>query len=150
MFIVSTKSGKNYKEGEAIGAAPGKTKGLTWDDIPRDVRISGIQLTYPFRVELKEEKRSFAPTLTIGKFDRYFFYNEARVNMVVVGNKPVQTGQSVLIAKVVGGIEDKTKMVFEVRLDRLGNCTNSRYPLKELEARIKAGTFRMDIIREGS
>ncbi len=146
MFIVSTKNGKYYHEGKVIGSE----KPLTWDDIPKDTQISGIQLTYPFKVELKDQGKTIAPTLTIGRYDRYFFYNEAKIAMMVIGDKPVQAGHTILVAKIVGGIDKKAKMVFEVRLDRMGNCTNTRYPLKDLEARIEAGTFRKEIIRDGA
>lgn len=154
MFIVSTKEGKYYKEGELIQVSTAESKYLTWDDIPKEIKISQIQLTYPFKIELKAtpeaEAKTVAPLLTIGKYDRYFFYNEAKVDILVMGEKPIQGGKTTLLAKVVGGIDNKLRMVFEVRLDRNGNCTNSRYPLKHLEARMKAGTFRKDIIRSGS
>lgn len=150
MFIIATKNYGYFQEGKQIGVDNnGQPKLTTWDDVPKDAKIIGIQLTYPFKVELKDQNKTVAPTLTIGRFDRYFFYNEAKVNMMVIGNQSVQAGNSQLVAKVVGGIENKTGMVFEVRLDRMGNCTNARYPLKNLEERIKAGTFREEIIREG-
>lgn len=149
MFIVATKDGKYYQEGKELEIINNQPRLLTWDDIPHDVKITGIQLTYPFKIQLKEQNKTVAPTLTIGRFDRYFFYNEAKVNMMVLGNRPIQAGNSILVAKVVGGIDNKTKMVFEVRLDRMGNCTNIRYPLKDLEGRMKAGTFRKEIIRDG-
>ena len=149
MFIVHTKDGKQFREGSKIKG----DQELTWDDIPNDVIITQIQLTYPFRVDFKNpdgsSSRKVAPLLTIGKYDKYYFSNEAIVKMLTNGTSPTQIGQTQLEAKIVGGIDETYKLVVETRLDKTGNTTIFRYPLKDLEDRIKAGTFRKDIIRSG-
>jgi len=153
MFIVFCRDNRKFREGEFI-KRDGKKSDLTWDDIPRDVKISQIQLTYPFRVNFKKtdgtHDRSVAPLLTVGPYNRYYFSNEATVRMMVVGTQQIQTGEARLEAKIVGGIDDNLKLVIEVRMDKMGNCNISRFPLKTLEDRIKNGTFRADIIRNGS
>ncbi len=146
MFIVFTKDGKIYKEGADLG----KDKKVVWDSIPNDAEISRIQLTYPFTVFLKG-KGKVAPLLTIGKFDYYYFMNEGKVRMILNGQNfsNPQSYKPELEAKIVGGIDISSRQVMETRLDKLGNCTISRFPLKELEERIKAGTFRKEIIKCG-
>ncbi|MCK4307108.1 hypothetical protein KAW50_02650 [candidate division WOR-3 bacterium] len=149
MFIVTTANNKIYKE----GSGGSDQASFTWDNIPHDVVIAQIQLTYPFRVQLKgkagKAKKDFAPLLTIGRYHRYYFSNESTVQMLYQGSVPLQVGNTRLEAKIVGGIDDDKKIVVEVRLDKSGNCTINRFPLSLLEARIKQGTFREDIIRKG-
>ena len=131
----------------------GNPRLFTWDDVPRNIKIVQIALTYPFRVQLRDNPnrppKDFAPTLTIGKYEKYYFSNEATVRMLVKGEKVLQTGQSELEAKIVGGIDEKRDLVIEVRLDKSGNSTITRFPFTALKERIKAGIFRGDILRDG-
>jgi hypothetical protein len=154
MFIVATKSGKFYREGFEIASDDKEhPRRLVWDDIPLDEKITQIQLTYPFKVNYRANEESegkwVAPLITIGKYDRYFFYNESTIKMYAFDGKPMGNGIPQLEAKIIGGIDDKYKLVIEVRLDKTGNTSINRYPLKHLEERIKAGTFSADIIRKG-
>jgi hypothetical protein len=153
MFIVSDSKGNVYKEGEPIVNEKDE-RDFTWDDIPHNIRITQIQLTYPFIVKLKggigKAPRQFAPLLSFGKYDKYYFSNEATVNMLVQGGQSVQAGASELKAKIIGGIDIKKDEVLEVRLDKSGNCSINRFPYSALLKRIKEGTFREDIIRNGT
>lgn len=150
MFIVSDNKGKTYREGIPIGKDDkGNPVFFTWDDLPRKIKIAQIQLTYPFKVNFKG-KGEYAPLLSVGKFDQYYFSNEATVKMLYQGDKLLQMGQSELEAKIVGGIDQAKDQVMEVRLDKTGNCSISRYPLSVLKEKIKQGTFRGDILRDGA
>ena len=146
MFIITDQNGKLYKESEEV----------TWDSIPKDVRIAQLQLTFPMPVILKEKdgkkSKKFAPLLTIGKFDRYYFFNEAIYSVIVPKyNEDEEKEKDTvnLVAKVVGGIDDKLGLVIETRVDRSGNCTIHRYSLMSLQSRINTNTFRADIIKKG-
>jgi len=154
MFIVATKDGKFYKEGEQFVDEKGQKRGFTWDDIPRKVEITALQLTYPFPVKFKKPDGSVSeevhPKLTLSKLDRFYFFNEALIPMLVQGEKIIQTGISELQAKTIAGIDDKAGIVIEIRMDKWGNCTVSTFPFKALEQRIKKALFRREIIRNGS
>lgn len=155
MFIATSNKGKVFREGVLIGKdADGNPRTFTWDDIPKKVKIVQLQLTYPFKIQLRERPnspaREFAPLLTIGRYDQYYFSNEATVKMLVQGEKPLGVPETILEAKIVGGIDKKRNLVVETRLDKTGNCTITRFPLKVLKAKIKAGTFRGDILRNGA
>ena len=146
MFIVFTKSGKIYKEGADLKK---DKKKLTWDDIPSDEEITRVQLSYPFTIKLKGTNR-MAPLLTIAKFDYYYFFNEARVKVIMNGDgNNSQTGVLELDAKVVGGIDKDKDEVIETRLDKYGNCTFTRSSFSSLLDRIKHKTLRKSIIRKG-
>lgn len=144
MFIVSTKTGERFTE-----RSPGDDgQPFYWDDIPNDVEITCLQLTLPFRVTIKSfEKREdnslteFSPKFSLKGFSRYFFYNEAVVTM---------EGRGSLEAKVAAGIDDDLGSVFEVRMDKYGNCSTTTYSLESLNEKIRAGLFRESIIKKGS
>lgn len=153
MFIVSDSKGNVYKEGSQIGEGELQRE-FTWDDVPHRIKITQIQLTYPFIVKLKaidgKGARQFAPLLSFGKYDKYYFSNQATVKMLMQGERSVQAGKSVLVAKIIGGIDIQRNEVLEARLDRSGNCSLSRFPYSALLKKIKEGTFRGDIIRNGT
>lgn len=156
MFILRTKdSNLVYTEGHEIDdpKAEGKKKKLTWDDIPKDVKITSFQLVYPFPVRFRKPDGSlaepFSPKLTIRGFDRYYFFNEATVPVMVQGDKVISEGVAELEAKTIAGIDDQTKVICELRMDKFGNCTLNKKSLKDLEKSIKEGIFRGEIIRDG-
>jgi len=147
MFIVSTIDGKTYREGVGFKDSESNLRTFVWDDVPRDVKITRVQLTFPFKVKFKE--KFFAPLLTVHGFNRYYFSNEEVQTFTLVGTEAVSTGERSLEAKIIGCIDDKAKTVMEIREDKVGNCTINKFDLKTLKDRIKAGTFREDIIRQG-
>lgn len=154
MFVVSTNKKKIFREGSVIGLDKSKNQiYFTWDHLPTNIRISSLQLTYPFKVKLENKKgipvRSYAPNLTIGNFDRYYFSNEATQKIMISDNKQIPIGSAQLEAKIIAGIDDHLKFVLEIRMDKSGNSSINKFPLSDLEARIKNGTFREDIIRKG-
>lgn len=145
MFIVTDQKGNIYKE----------TKIVTWDSLPKDIKIAQLQLTFPLPIFLREKSnkkaKTFAPLLTIGKFDRYYFFNEAVYSVLIpkYTQEDLEKKEVNLVAKVVGGIDDKLGLVIETRVDRSGNCTIHRYSLLSLQSRINAKTFRAEIIKKG-
>lgn len=143
-----------YTENSLIDDPKGKDKKrLTWDDIPKNIQITALQLVYPFPVRFKkadgELAEPFSPKLTIRGYSRYYFFNEATVPLVVQGEKVIREGIPILEAKTVAGIDDRTKTVTEFRMDKFGNCSVTKYPIKKLDAVIKSGQFRKEIIRKG-
>jgi len=154
MFTINTKDGKSYSEGQKFFDKENKERPFTWDDVPQDVKIVSLQLTYPFPVRFRKPDGSsseeVSPKLTIGNFDRYFFFNEATMPLLVQGQKVIREGVATLEAKSIAGIDDRSKIVLEIRMDRWGNCTVKKYPLKQLERSIKEGLFRSEIIRKGA
>ena len=154
MFIISTSDGENFVEGKTFTDDKGEERKFTWDDLPTTSKISSIQLSYPFPVKFRLSDGSVAeerhPKLTINGFDRYYFANEAIVPMQVSGMSPVAAGETNLTAKIIAGIDDKTKMVSQYRMDKWGNVSVLQIPLKSIEKQIKDGTFKKEIIRQGS
>ena len=143
MFIVNYRDGRTLTEGmqHARGA-------LTWDDIPDG--IVNLQLTYPVKLQFRDRDgnlvKEAAPTLSIGRYDRYFFYNEAvAIAAVQGGDRHASQGQ--LVAKVIAGIDDERHLVVETRFDAWGNCEVRRYSLESLQKRIAAGQFDPASIR---
>lgn len=150
MFLCSTSDNKNYAEGSEFIDSSGNKKKLTWDDIPKDAKLTVLQLLYPFPVFIRGAEKPITPKLTLKGFDQYFFYNEQMVSMLVQGQSVVQEGKPALEAKVIAGIDKKSKLVLEFRMDKWGNCTVRKYPLKTLQRQIKKGLFRSEIIRDGA
>lgn len=155
MFIVrfQNKNNKSYNEGETFQDEKDQKKKLTWDDIPRNIKITALQLVYPFPVRFKKADGTlaepFSPKLSIKNFDRYFFFNEATVPLMVQGTKVISEGIPELQAKTIAGIDDKVGIVIEWRMDKFGNISVEKYSLKKLEESIKSGLFRKEIIRDG-
>ena len=153
MFICRTKSGETFTEGQEITDSKGQKKKLTWDDLPQNIRITALQLVYPFPVRFKKADGSlaepFSPKLSIKGFSRYFFFNEATVPLMVQGTRVLREGVPELVAKTIAGIDDKKGIVVEFRMDKYGNNSVEKYELKKLEESIKSGLFRKEIIRSG-
>ena len=155
MFIARTKKGKTFTENQPFDdpKAKGQTRGFTWDDIPRDAKISSLQLVFPFPVRFKKADGSlaepFSPKLAIKDFDSYYFFNEATMPVMVQGERVIKEGKPVLQAKTIAGIDYGAKRVIEFRMDKFGNCSVSYYHLSKLEKIIKSGQFRREIIRRG-
>jgi len=155
MFIIRTSKGETFTENKLIDdpKVKGQKRGLSWDDIPKDVKITSLQLVFPFPVRFKKADGSlaepFSPKLAIKNFDSYYFFNEATTPILVEGNKVIREGLVSLQAKIIAGIDYEAKLVFEFRMDKYGNCTVNKIPLSKLEAVIKSGQFRKEIIRRG-
>ena len=155
MFICNTKKGQTFTEKKEIDdpTKKGQKKQFTWDDIPQDSEITSIQLVYPFPIRFKKADGSlaepFSPKLTIKGFDRYYFFNEATVPMLVKGQEVINEGKAILEAKTIAGIDDKAKAITEFRMDKFGNCSVHKVELIKLDSLIKKGLFRKEIIRKG-
>ena len=141
MFVANYPNGKIVKENDCL-----------WDDVTDG--LINLQLTSPIKVNLKNPDgslgREIAPMITLGKYDRYYFWNEATATASVQGDKIIEVGQGRLVAKVIGGIDNEKKVVIEIRVDLYSNVKISHYPLKDLEKKIKNGQFRKEIIRKGN
>lgn len=148
MFIVNLKNGKQLVEGSI------KENGqpFTWDDIQNETGIANLSLAVPFQIAIKDNEgnvlKEFSPIASLGKYDRYFFYNEAVANVLVQGNKIKDTMQGKIVAKAIAGIDDKREEVIELKMDCYGNINVNRYPLKNLEEKIKNGQFRESTIKK--
>lgn len=148
MFIVNLKNGKQLVEGSK------KEDGnlFTWDDISNDCGIANISLAMPFQIGLRDNQgniiREFSPIASLGKYDRYFFYNEAVATVLTQGNKIGDTMQGKIVAKSIAGIDDKRREVVELKMDSYGNINVNRYPLESLEEKIKNGQFRESTIKK--
>lgn len=149
MFILLDHKQKEWKEGTLLS----DNRKMTWDDVPQDIKIGQIKLSYPFRVNITrpdgQALKNFSPTFLLGRFDRYFFFNEGIVKLIYKSSDPTKGGQTELEAKVIAGIDDKNKIVVEARMDKYGNVKVNEYPLSHLEELITNGQFRADIIRNG-
>ena len=140
MFIATYQNNKIVKENDCL-----------WDDVPDG--LINLQLTSPIKVNLKNPDgslgREIAPLITLGKYDRYYFWNEATATATVQGDKIKDIGEGRLVAKVIAGIDDERKIVVEVRVDLYSNVKISHYPLEDLKEKIKRGQFRKEIIKKG-
>jgi hypothetical protein len=138
MFIVQTKDGKTYTEG----------KDTTWDSIPKDIEITSISLTSPYKIKFQNNvsSKEINPKFTMKDCDEYYFMNERIVTFMVV-NGVSNAKTSSLAAKIVGCIKDES--VLEYRMDKHGNINMRTYPKKELNELIKNKKFDESTIRKG-
>jgi hypothetical protein len=138
MFIVQTKDGKTYTE----------SKEVTWDSIPKDVEITSLSLTSPYKIRFQNSASSkdINPKFTIKNCEQYYFMNESVVTFVVI-NGVNSTKTSSLTAKIIGCVLGEN--VFEYRMDKHGNINMRRYTKKELSEAIKNNKFNKAIIRKG-
>ena len=154
MFIVRSLDGKTYSEGKEFTNLKGEKKFFSWDDIPKNIKISLIQILYPFPVKFKnpDGKTTYTetPKLSMKGYSRYFFFNEAKVDLKVQAEKVIGQGVPTLEAKSVAGIDDQNGVITTMRMDKWGNCNISKTTLKQLEKSIKSGLFRGEIIRDGA
>lgn len=135
MFIATTKNGGNFVEGSDFNGKP-----LTWDDVPDD-GITSLCVTHPSKY-----KDLPSPMISIGRFDKYFFYNEATTALNTVTGE--QTNK--LVAKIIAGIDEERNLVVEARVDFMGNVSFKRYSYEELKSRINMGQFRESSIRKSA
>ena len=145
MFIISTSTGDKFVEGKEY-----QGRLFTWDDVPKDIKISSIALTYPFPVTFKNdgESKEISPKVSLNKMDMYYFNNEA----VAVGTSNeggISMGPPVLQAKIIAGIDISRDIVIEIRLDKWGNTSVSHFPYTSLKKQIEKGLFREEIFRKG-
>lgn len=107
MFIAHFKDGKSITEKEKF-----------WDGIPDN--LTNLELTLPVRIG----EAQYAPTVSLGKYDAYYFFNEAVASA---------GGQGGLVAKVIGGIDYKKKECVQIRIDGRCNVWVQRFPLDSLQ-----------------
>jgi hypothetical protein len=129
MFIVKYKDGS-----EATGDQ------LVWDDVKADEDnyITGMHLTLPFIAQQQNADGSFtrlpARTISLSGYHRWYYGKEALSAFFAP-----QTGlddshsQPNDVADIVGGIDDRNGLVFQIRVARDGNITTNRFPLAQLE-----------------
>ena len=112
---------------------------MFWDNVKDGMHR--LSLTLPIPVSYKDQKTGAiekAPdrTISIGSYDRYYFYNEAVASMPVLMNDK-NAGHGRNIAKVIAGIDDASGMVVEVRVDK-GGFTSVRH-LQECNVEVVRG-----------
>ncbi|MDD5068083.1 MAG: hypothetical protein PHN89_00580 [Candidatus Pacebacteria bacterium] len=119
MFIASYPNGKMVTE-----------KDMVWDKVPGGMQRLEITLPIPVIYTDKQGLTKKAPdrTISLGRYDRYYFFNEAVASL---GDRD-QAIKSNLVAKVIAGIDDKKEMVVEIRVDRGGFASVKSYPLSEM------------------
>ena len=116
---------------------------MFWDAVPEG--MTNLQLVLPVHMHIKDSKTGElkdapAPTVTLGKYDAYFFENEAvAVAMMSAGGKLLD-GQTkgMKVAEIIGGIDYKRKDVVEIRVDRFANVMLYRFPLDQMKRSSKS------------
>jgi hypothetical protein len=136
MFIVHYGDGKTITENDMI-----------WNDVPDG--ITNLQLSLPVVFKIKdnktgEVKEGPAPTVTLGKYDAYYFENEAVAIALVSSGGEMKAGQSQenKVAQIISGIDYQRNIVVQIRIDKFANVAVSRFPLeqfKRVEKYIKKG-----------
>ena len=142
MFIASTKDNSVYVENKDFHG-----RIFTWDDIPDDAKLSALSLTHPATVMI--ENTRISPKVSIKRYNYYYFFNEATVSIIQADSGGIKNEQSILMAKVIAGIDVEREYVLEVRLDKFGNTSISSYPLSALMKKFDNGHMRKSILREG-
>jgi hypothetical protein len=125
MFLAHYPDGKTLTEDD-----------MNWDKLPDG--LTNLQLSLPVTFKIKDGKtgevrEAPAPTVTLGKYDGYYFDNEA-VAAVLVAAGGQLSGQSkgTKVAQIIGGIDSKRKIVVQIRVDRFANVSVTRFPLHQL------------------
>lgn len=124
MFIVHLKDGRTIIEETVV-----------WDEIPDG--ITSLQLTLPYRRRIQLEDGSWKdfprPTISIQGYDRYYFGNEA-ISVFATADGIIRGEQEGMkTAQIIGGIDDKLGIVFQIRVDRNGNIQTNRFPIGSLQ-----------------
>ena len=111
-------------------------KDMVWDDVKDGMHL--LEITFPIPVQYQdpitgEIKPAPARTVALkGHFDRYYFYNEAIATLSSEGGSKT-AGQGELVAKAIGGIDDKSGIVTEIKMIKGGFCEVRNYPVSELK-----------------
>lgn len=128
----------HYEDGRTI-----TEKEMLWDNIPDG--ITNLQMTLPVKRYIKGEKGELvpmpSPTVTLGKYDAYFYEHEA-VATVLSREGIVAQGTGTEVARIIGGIDYAKNLVVEIRVDKNAFITVSRYPadkMQRAEKSIKKG-----------
>lgn len=132
MFIVHYPNGRTITENEML-----------WDEVPDG--LTNLQLSLPVVFKIKDSKTGEvkdgpAPTVTLGKYDAYFFENEAVAVAMMTAGGQMLAGQTkgTKVAQIIGGIDYQRKIVVQVRVDRFANAAVSRFPLDQLKRSLKS------------
>lgn len=132
MFIAQLKNGKQITGDSA-----------TWDDVQNDPEnhVTALHLTLPFKANMKNQATGVlepmpARTVSLGIFNRYYTAKEA------VTRFGARSEEANVVAEIMGGIDDRTGLVVEVRVAKDGNITMRNFPVSQLphaEHALKAG-----------
>lgn len=128
MFIAHFKDGKTITENQMV-----------WNEVPDG--ISNLQLTLPVSFKIKDSqtgeiKDAPAPAVTLGKYDSYYFENEAVATILTSSSGKIEAIEStgVKVAQIIGGIDEIKGIVVEIRVDKFCNIEVHRFPLEKLES----------------
>lgn len=134
MFILKFKDGSQLNSKECKNS---------WDDVPTDKEIGSMQLTLPLRAHRKNNKGELeelpARTISISGYNRYYYSKEAVATVLVNGTPSGQpdkiSGQhkGTDVAEIMGGIDDRVGLVFQVRVAKDGNISTRHFPISQLE-----------------
>lgn len=122
MFIAQLKNGSQVTGDNA-----------NWDDVLDDPtnHLTGLHLTLPFKANIKNMETGLlepmpARLISLGVFNRYYTAKEA------VTRFGSGASESNVIAEIMGGIDDRTGLVVEVRVAKDGNITMRNFPIAQL------------------
>jgi len=101
----------NFEDGTSVSS-----KQIFWDKLPKEKRITGVQLSHPHLPKLY---------ICLTDYDRYYFTQEA-VAFYGASNGTV-------VAEVIGGHDLKLGVGIEVRLEYTGNITIKTYPVSRFK-----------------
>jgi hypothetical protein len=110
----------NFEDGTSKSS-----KNCHWTDLPKDKRVTGLQLSHPMMPKL---------FLCITDLNQYYFVTEAIA-------LPFQK-QGAVQAEIIGGHDTKLKVGIEVRMENTGNIEIKHYPMESFK-------YSKDILRDG-
>jgi len=99
----------NFEDGRSVGGV-----NVNWTDLPKDKRITGVQLVQPNFPKL---------FVCLKNYDKYFFAQEAMAMLLARQGTPT--------AEILGGMVDSLGVCTEVRLEMTGNLKIRTYPISE-------------------
>lgn len=97
-----------------------------WTNLPKDVKLTGLQLQHP---ALPKKM-----VLSLSELDTYFFVKEA------VSGLFERRGR--VVAEIIGGIDKQLGCVLEIRLEETGSVKYKVYPINKLK-------WEQSIMRDG-
>lgn len=103
MFVAHFNDGSTVSEKEKL-----------WDDLPAEKALTSLQLVLPR-----------GGIITLKNYDWYYFSNVAFV-------KPGEQITGVH-SKLIGGVDEKINVIFEIEVDSSNNISTRRFPIDKCE-----------------
>lgn len=136
MFILKFRDGSQLSSKDCAD---------NWDSVPLHKEISSMQLTLPLKAARRNDKGEMeelpARTISISGYNRYYYSKEAIATVLVNHGEASDFADKRMsgekhgtdVAEIMGGIDDRVGMVFQVRVARDGNITTRHFPIEQLE-----------------